>query len=47
MTTAQRVELLQALYTQLDGLLTTEEHKTYPALMHLGDLIEDLRLALD
>lgn len=47
MTTAERVGLLQALYTQLDGLLTTEEHKTYPALMHLGDLIEDLQLDLD
>lgn len=47
MNTRERVELLQALYTQLDGLLTTEEDKTYPALMHLGDLIEDLRLALD
>ena len=47
MTTAERVELLQALYTRLDGLLTAEEDKTYPALMHLGDLIEDLQLALD
>ena len=47
MTTAERVELLQALYTQLDGLLTAEEAETYPTLMHLGDLIEDLQLDPD
>jgi len=46
MTTDQRVAALQALYSQLDALLTPEEAQLYPALVHLGDLITDLQLEL-
>lgn len=47
MNTRERVAALRALYSQLDATTTTEEDQLYPALMHLGDLIEDLQLELD
>jgi hypothetical protein len=47
MTTTDRVAALRALYSQLDAITTTEEDKLYPALQHLGDLIEDLQLEID
>jgi hypothetical protein len=46
MTTDQRVAALQALYSQLDALLTPEEAQLYPTLIHLGDLVTDLKLEL-
>jgi hypothetical protein len=47
MNTADRVAALWSLYEQLDALITPEEIETYPALEHLGDLINDLQLELD
>jgi hypothetical protein len=47
MNTADRVVALWQLYEQLDALITPEEIETYPALEHLGDLINDLELELD
>jgi hypothetical protein len=47
MTTTDRVAALRALYSQLDAITTAEEDKLYPALQHLGDLIEDLQLEVD
>jgi len=44
MNTTERVAALWKLYQQLDALLTADEAKTYPALEHLGDLIQDLEL---
>ena len=46
-TTTDRVAALRALYSQLDAITTTEEDKLYPALQHLGDLIEDLQLEIE
>lgn len=46
MTTAERVEALWAIYRQLDELITPDELTDYPALEHLGDLINDLELEL-
>lgn len=42
MNTTERVAALWELYQQLDALLTPDEIETYPALEHLGDLIQDL-----
>lgn len=47
MTTAERVAALWQLYEQLDALTEPDEIESYPFLMHLGDLIEDLQLELD
>ena len=47
MDTRERVAALWALYEQLDALTEPDEIETYPFLMHLGDLIEDLQLELD
>ena len=47
MTTVERVAALWALYEQLDALITADEIVLYPALTHLGDLIEDLQLEID
>jgi hypothetical protein len=44
MTALERVAALRALYSQLDAITTTEEDELYPALLHLGDLIDDLQL---
>jgi hypothetical protein len=46
-TTTDRVAALWALYEQLDELISPDEIETYPALLHLGDLIEDLQLEAD
>jgi len=46
-TTTDRVAALRALYSQLDAITTAEEHRLYPVLMHLGDLIADLQLEID
>lgn len=46
MNTRERVAALWALYEQLDALTEPNEIETYPFLMHLGDLIEDLQLEL-
>lgn len=42
MTDSERAASLYKLYLQLDELTTAEEIDTYPYLLHLGDLIEDL-----
>ena len=47
MTTAERVAAFQALYEQLDELITADEIETYPVLGHLEDLINDLELELE
>ena len=47
MDTRDRVAALWQLYEQLDALITADEIETYPVLMHLGDLIEDLQLELE
>ena len=47
MNTTDRVATLRQLYEQLDALITPEEDQLYPALQHLGDLIEDLQLESD
>jgi hypothetical protein len=47
MDTRERVAALWALYEQLDALTEPNEIETYPFLMHLGDLIEDLQLELE
>lgn len=39
-----RLAALWAIYEQLDALITPDEMETYPALQHLGDLLEDLQL---
>lgn len=44
MTTTERVAAFQALYDELDALITPDEMETYQVLQHLGDLIEDLQL---
>lgn len=44
MTPAEKVEALQAIYHQLDELMSAEEFTTYPVLQHLEDLINDLEL---
>jgi len=44
MSTTDRVAALWDLYQQLDALLSPDELTTYPALEHLGDLIEDLQM---
>ncbi len=44
MTALERVAALRALYSQLVAITTTEEDELYPALLHLGDLIDDLQL---
>lgn len=41
-----RLAALWSLYEQLDALITPDEMETYPALQHLGDLLEDLQLEL-
>jgi hypothetical protein len=38
----ERLEKLWSLYQQLNELITPEERKVYPFMIHLGDLIEDL-----
>lgn len=38
-----RLAALWAIYEQLDALITPDEMETYPALQHLGDLLEDLQ----
>jgi hypothetical protein len=47
MNTRDRVAALWQLYEQLDALITPEEIETYPALEHLGDLINDLQIDLE
>jgi hypothetical protein len=47
MTALERVAALRALYSQLDAITTAEEDKLYPALLHLGDLIEDLQIDIE
>ena len=47
MTTTEKVAALWAIYEQLDELLTPDELVTYPALQHLGDLIEDLQIDIE
>jgi hypothetical protein len=47
MDTRDRVAALWQLYEQLDALITPDEIETYPALEHLGDLINDLQIDLD
>lgn len=41
-----RLAALWSLYEQLDALITPDEMEAYPALQHLGDLLEDLQLEL-
>ncbi|MCT4364784.1 hypothetical protein FB106_12025 [Synechococcus sp. Ace-Pa] len=41
MTTADRLERLQAIADELAQLLTTDELETYPTLEHLQDMIDD------
>jgi hypothetical protein len=47
MDTRDRVAALWQLYLQLDALITPEEIELYPALEHLGDLINDLEMELE
>ena len=47
MNTRDRVTALWQLYEQLDALITPDEIETYPALEHLGDLINDLQIDLE
>lgn len=47
MTTTDRVAALWQLYEQLDALITADEIETYPVLLHLGDLIEDLQIDIE
>jgi hypothetical protein len=47
MNTRDRVAALWQLYEQLDALITPNEIETYPALEHLGDLINDLQIDLE
>jgi hypothetical protein len=47
MTTADRVAAFQALYAQLDELITADEIETYPVLGHLEDLITDLEMEVE
>ena len=47
MDTRERVAALWALYEALDAITEPNEIETYPFLMHLGDLIEDLQLEID
>ena len=47
MTTTERVAALWQLYEQLDALITADEIELYPALQHLGDLIEDLQIDIE
>jgi hypothetical protein len=42
MTTAERLKTLEAIYEQLDELITPEEMELYPVLTHLEDMIDDL-----
>jgi hypothetical protein len=44
MNTHERVAALLAIHERLAALLTPDEAALYPALLHLGDLIEDLQL---
>ena len=44
MTTTERVAAFQALYEQLDELITADEMDLYPVLGHLEDLITDLEM---
>ncbi|MEN9767813.1 MAG: hypothetical protein RLZZ32_1773 [Cyanobacteriota bacterium] len=47
MDTRDRVAALWQLYEQLDALITPEEIEMYPALEHLGDLINDLEMEIE
>jgi hypothetical protein len=47
MSTTDRVAALWDLYQQLDALLSPDEAADYPALEHLGDLIEDLQMEIE
>jgi hypothetical protein len=47
MTSADRVVALRQLYKQLDALITADETRNYPVLIHLSDLIEDLQIDTD
>lgn len=47
MTTTERVAALLSVHQQLQELMTADELAAYPALDHLGDLIEDLQLEIE